>query len=144
MQASLEKYIQIMKKIHSRISAHGYAPCILALLLLLIAGCSGERSNPDDDSVAVPVYEVKGLFFQYDSGNHVISVAHEEIPGVMSAMRMSLRTEQTAMAESLEPGDIISFQLTRRGASWFAENIEILPEETQLVLPEHLRDLLQR
>ena len=115
---------------------------ILAVLLVAVAGCSGEQreQTPGLTEPETPVYTVKGRFMQFNQENMTISVVHEEIPGVMRAMRMNLRLDNPDEAATLEPGDIISFELTRRGASWFVYDIEVLPEDTVLELPANLYD----
>ncbi|MCA1803135.1 MAG: hypothetical protein LC662_11805 [Rhodothermaceae bacterium] len=54
---------------------------------------------------------------------------------------MNLRLDNPDEAAALKPGDVISFELTRRGASWFVYDIEVLPADSVLELPENLRDL---
>lgn len=116
---------------------------IIALAMLMSAACTGQQSekNQEISDETVPVYTVKGRFIQFNEENMTISVVHEEIPGVMRSMRMNLRLDNPGEAAALEPGDIISFQLTRRGASWFVYDISVLPDDTMLDLPEDLRDL---
>ncbi|MFU8860924.1 MAG: copper-binding protein [Cyclonatronaceae bacterium] len=97
--------------------------------------------NQDSPDEAAPVYTVKGRFIQFNDENMTLSVVHEEIPGVMRSMRMNLRPDNPDEATGLEPGDIISFQLTRRGASWFVYDIRVLPDDTELELPENIRNL---
>jgi Cu/Ag efflux protein CusF len=122
-----------------------YSPYCLIFAVLLIAsvGCSGgQREQAPEPAVTEdPVYTVKGRFLQFNEENMTISVVHEEIPGVMRSMRMNLRPDDPDEAAALKPGDVISFELTRRGASWFVYDIEVLPEDTVLDLPENLRDL---
>jgi Cu/Ag efflux protein CusF len=70
-----------------------------------------------------------------------ISVVHETIPEVMNAMRMSLRIDDPDVAEGLETGDVIRFDMVRTEAGWYARNIEVLPPDTELDLPEDLREV---
>jgi Cu/Ag efflux protein CusF len=115
---------------------------IFAVFLITTAACSGgqREQTPEPAVTEDPVYTVKGRFLQFNEENMTISVAHEEIPGVMRSMRMNLRLDNPDEAAALKPGDVISFELTRRGASWFVYDIEVLPEDTVLELPENLRD----
>jgi Cu/Ag efflux protein CusF len=116
---------------------------IFAVLFAAAAGCTGgQREQAPEPAVTEdPVYTVKGRFLQFNDENMTISVVHEDIPGVMKSMRMNLRLDNPDEAAALEPGDVISFELTRRGASWFVYDIEVLPVDSVLELPENLRDL---
>ncbi|TVQ14854.1 MAG: hypothetical protein EA364_03605 [Balneolaceae bacterium] len=121
---------------------YSFCTLIFALFLIAAASCSGEQreQTPELTEPVTPVYSVKGRFMQFNKENLTIAVVHEEIPGVMRAMRMNLRLDNPDEAAALQPGDIISFELARRGASWFVYDIEVLPEDTVLDLPANLHD----
>jgi len=112
------------------------------LLFLLIAAlpfsfmaCGDEQPSPAED-----VYEVQGRYLSTDMRGESISVVHETIPDVMNAMRMSLRIDSPTVAEGLQTGDVIRFEMVRTQAGWYARNLEVLPPETELDLPENLRE----
>jgi Cu/Ag efflux protein CusF len=117
--------------------------CRLFLLSLIFAtaisltACGGGRQEPSTDApeAAEPVYDVRGQVVSFNEENGTLSVVHEEIPGVMRAMRMNLRLEDVSEADAVNPGDLIAFKLIRRGASWFIRDIEVLPSDTPLELP---------
>lgn len=115
-------------------------PAFIFILQLLIAGCSGE---PREDAAETenPVYEVRGRIIYIDMENEAVTVVHENIPDVMQAMRMTLRIDGPGEVAHLERGDIVRFQMQRRGASWFAGNFRVLPEETELDLPDLLQQI---
>lgn len=109
---------------------------ILAVLPFSFAACgNGEPAATED------VYEVRGRYLSTDMRGESISVIHETIPDVMNAMRMSLRIDDPTVSEGLETGDVIRFDMVRTQAGWHARNIEVLPPETELDLPENLRDV---
>jgi len=90
-------------------------------------------------------HEVRGIYLGYDAEAHRISVAHEEIPGVMRAMRMNLHLAEDAPAPALTEGERIRFTMTGRvqdGMTWYADAIESLPADTELELPESLREMI--
>jgi Cu/Ag efflux protein CusF len=90
-------------------------------------------------------HEVRGIYLGYDAEAHHISVAHEAIPGVMRAMRMNLRLAEGDAAPGLTEGERIRFTMTGRveqGMSWYAAAIEALPADTELELPERLREMI--
>ena len=113
----------------------------MALLLfcmtlpLFIAACGDEAPKHSEE-----VYVVKGRYLSTDLRGESISVVHETIPGVMNAMRMSLRIDDPNVSDGLQTGDVIRFDMIRTGAGWYARNIEVLPPDTELDLPEELRE----
>lgn len=114
---------------------------VVFILLPVLALSMGACTNEDEATENAEVYEVRGRYLSSDIAGEYISVIHEEIPDVMQAMRMNLRIDDPGVAESLETGDIISFDMVRTERGWFARNIEILPDDAGIELPEELRDV---
>lgn len=110
---------------------------------LLFSACGGETEVRDAEEVATDeeTYEVRGFFIETNAADETITIVHEEIPDVMSAMRMRMLLEDAEGAEDLSRGDIISFTLARIGNSWYVRNIERLPEDTELDLEQRLKDM---
>lgn len=109
---------------------------IILLLIVLLSACGNDDSPAEDE-----VYEVQGRYLSTSVDGEFISVIHETIPDVMDAMRMSLRIDDPAKVEDLETGDIIRFEMFRDNGQWRIQNIEPLPEDTELDLPEDLEDI---
>jgi Cu/Ag efflux protein CusF len=108
--------------------------------LLFVGGCSSETAE-EETEVSTPVHDVRGRIIFIDENNESITIVHEEIPDVMQAMRMSLRLDNPGEVANIERGDIVSFQMTRRGASWYAYGFSVLPDTTELQLPELLHQI---
>ncbi len=90
-------------------------------------------------------FEVRAIFLGYDETEHRITAAHEAIPEVMMAMRMHLALPQDEPAPQLAPGDKVVFQMFSRiegGQRWYVKQLEPLPEETELTLPDSLREAI--
>ncbi len=113
----------------------------LLLILVLTLPFAFTACGEQEPQAAEEVYEVRGRYLSTDMRGESISVVHETIPEVMNAMRMSLRIEEPAVAEGLETGDVIRFDMVRTQTGWHARNIEALPSGTELDLPENLRDV---
>lgn len=80
-------------------------------------------------------YEVRGRVVAFAFGGEAVVVDHEDIPGYMEAMRMSMRPEERTMLDGLEPGDLITFRLVLpEDGSPYIDQIEALPPGTQLQL----------
>lgn len=113
---------------------------LFLLISLLLFGCGGEEQSPVIEETAS--YDVRGIYVTTDYQNLTVTILHEAIPDVMNAMRMSLRLDNSQAVEDLERGDKISFRLARVGMQWYARDIELLPEGTELELPDELRGSL--
>ncbi len=115
--------------------------CLLPLLLLAVLPFSFAACGNEEPAAADEVYEVRGRYLSTDMRGESISVIHETIPDVMNAMRMSLRIDDPTVSEGLQTGDVIRFDMVRTQTGWHARNIEVLPPETELDLPENLREV---
>lgn len=113
----------------------------LAVAGLMLTACGAEEEVAQD--YTVDSYQVKGVYVAKNEEDSYITVIHEEIPDVMNAMRMNINVEDITVAENLERGDIITFSLERDGFSWFARDIEVLPADTELDLPENLLEMIE-
>lgn len=120
---------------------------VIATLFML--SCSAEESRPAQESQPVytdtiDVYEVRGRYLSTSPEGTTVSVIHETVPDVMNAMRMNFRIDDASVAEPLRQGDVISFDMVRTDRGWYARNIHVLPDDTQLDLPENLQQMGRR
>lgn len=115
---------------------------LLMAISLMLAAC-GERHehHHQHEAVSEDVHDVRGRYISTDLRGESISVVHETIPDVMNAMRMSFRIDNESVAAGLVTGDIIRFDMVRTESGWYARNIEVLPPDTELDLPERLRGI---
>ena len=114
--------------------------CLLMPLAYISCG-NDEPRTTSETGTDKDVYEVRGRYLSTDLRGESISIVHETVPDVMNAMRMSLRIDDASVAETLQTGDIIRFDMVRSEAGWFARNIELLSPDTELDLPDHLREV---
>lgn len=100
---------------------------LLVMMMMWLGGCGGDSTS---------VYEVRGRVVGQDFGGLALRIDHEPIPGYMEAMRMSFRLANPEEARKVEPGDAIRFLyvVSDRGSS--IRDIEVLPPETELNLPD--------
>ncbi len=70
----------------------------LPLALVLFAGCSREGDSGGK------TYSFKGQVTAVDAGKKTVTVAHEEIPGLMKAMTMTFSVEDAKLLDGLTPG----------------------------------------
>jgi Cu/Ag efflux protein CusF len=71
------------------------------LALPLFAGCSGSPTTGDGG------YELKGKVVTVDPANKSVTLDHEDIPGLMKAMKMDFPVEDAKLLDGLKPGDLV-------------------------------------
>jgi protein SCO1/2 len=75
---------------------------------LAVVGCGGGSDRKDG---ADKQYEVKGKVVAVDADKKSITLDHEDIPGLMKAMKMKFTLESAKVAEGLQPGDRVQGHL---------------------------------
>jgi hypothetical protein len=96
------------------------------VLLLLTSSCR--------DDAPLETYHVRAEVVRIEYGGLALRVDHEPIPGVMEAMRMSLRLQSPEDARELKPGDKIRFTYVVKEEGTYIRDIERLPSGTELNL----------
>jgi protein SCO1 len=80
--------------------------------------------------VAKQTFQVHGRIRSLDRAHQTIVIAHEEIPGYMSAMTMPLQVKAPALFKGLEAGNDVQFELSvTEEDSWISHIEKILPEQ---------------
>lgn len=92
----------------------------------LLSGCS-----PQDATVQ---HSVRGEIVRVADGGRSLVIDHEDIPGYMDAMRMTLPVQDAAQSRELEAGDLIRFELFVSGSRALIGSVEQLPAGTPLEL----------
>lgn len=90
--------------------------------IAIASGCSQPEDTDtlSDNTTAsqtpgTQIYQAKGVVKSIDKNAREIAIAHEEIPGLMSAMTMDFAVKDPAMLETVAPGDAVDFELERSG-----------------------------
>jgi len=83
---------------------------------LLSCSKQGQSGNTNDTTVATTAATVKqgegrGLVQSIDSSSKNVTIAHNDIPGVMDAMTMSYPVENPALLQGVKAGDSVIFTL---------------------------------
>ena len=100
---------------------------IISLLVFsaLCASCSKHEQNPPTADTAkiaaTPVKQGqgKGLIRAIDTGMKTVTLAHNDIPGVMEAMTMEYPVKDSASLHTISVGDSVQFTLEDRGTGNF-------------------------
>jgi protein SCO1/2 len=85
---------------------------------LALTGCS--NNNPAGKSVASgdKLHEVRGTVLAVDASKPSVKLDHEDIPGIMEAMKMTFDVESPGVLQGIQPGDRVHGQL-KVGAGQF-------------------------
>lgn len=89
----------------------------LAFLIILPAlfGC-GSRTATEPVPVDEHRYNSSGIVVATDPSARTVTVDHEEIPGYMQPMQMTIAVAEGVEFADLNPGDRFDFELIRRGS----------------------------
>jgi protein SCO1/2 len=83
----------------------------LLLMALGLVGCSGGASDKQGTDKE---YDVRGKVVAVDPDKPSVTLDHEDIPGLMKAMRMTFDVEDKKLLEGLKAGDEVQGR-TKRG-----------------------------
>jgi protein SCO1/2 len=82
-----------------------------AVSMLVGVGCSSEEGAPGP-------YSARGVVENVDVEGRQVLIEHGDIEGLMPAMTMSFAVPDTALLESLAPGQVIEFEVHFSGRSY--------------------------
>ncbi|WP_375560583.1 copper-binding protein [Bernardetia sp. OM2101] len=90
-----------------------------------------------DETPQETVYQVRGMIVEIPEadaeGNTMVMVSHEEIPEVMGAMKMALKSNAAYLSE-IAKDDKVSFEMVKTDEGYTMRNVAKLPAETELTL----------
>ena len=117
-------------------------PALALGLALLVAGCSDPAPAAEvatfenTESPESGERTVRAVFVGPALGGAAATVEHEEIPGVMPAMRMDVALGRSDLIDGLAAGDKIRMTIVARGAGpgFLVTGVEPLPADTVLDL----------
>jgi len=90
---------------------------------IFLAGCSGEKARKDNES-STRRYEIKGKVVSVDQKKPVITLDHEDIPGLMKAMEMEFDVENAKTLEGIKPGDQVKGELVKGKSRYLITRLE--------------------
>jgi protein SCO1/2 len=102
-------------------TAHWLGLLVLSVALALV-GCGG--GGPDKKGAADKHYEVKGKVVAVEADKKSITLDHEDIPGLMKAMKMKFTLESPKVAEGLQPGDRVQGHLRVASGEYIIMHLE--------------------
>jgi protein SCO1 len=95
---------------------HIRSSCVLpfltmAAMALGVSGCRGTAKAPAVSKSAPQQYSVRGTVLSTDPSTGEVALKHDAIVGLMPAMTMPYRLDNTSILSELHPGDLITATL---------------------------------
>jgi Cu/Ag efflux protein CusF len=118
---------------------------VVMIAALAVAACErgarGERSGTGSPSPAIQpspslaspaapaiqTYDIRGTVVTVAPDSGTVNVDHEEIPGLMAAMKMEYQVQDVGMLDGLKPGDRVSGRLQVRDGEYLIVALEKQP-----------------
>ena len=91
----------------------------LVVVPLVLIGCNRGSDSPKDK-----LYDVKGKVLAVDLDKQTLRLDHEDIPGLMKAMKMEFRVESGKLVEGLKPGDEVQGKLRKTDAGYLITELK--------------------
>jgi protein SCO1/2 len=88
---------------------------------LFLTGCGGADKGKD---AAERQYDVKGKVVDIAPDKHSVTLDHEDIPGLMKAMKMKFRVADAQVLEGLQPGDAVQGRLKVQAGDYILTRLE--------------------
>jgi protein SCO1/2 len=91
--------------------------------VLLLAGCSGSATEAPKGS-SEKVYDVKGKVVAVNPEKSEVTLDHEDIPGVMRAMKMPFKVSDPKLLQGLQAGDQVQGKLKKDASGYTLTQME--------------------
>jgi len=88
-----------------------FALILIIVAALVVAGCSREEAQAPAQGQK---WTVKGKIVEVNAGNQVVTIAHQDIPGLMVGMTMGFHVDNPAILEGIGAGDAVEFDLVQK------------------------------
>jgi protein SCO1/2 len=91
--------------------------------VLLLAGCSGSATEAPKSS-GEKVYDVKGKVVAVNSEKSEVTLDHEDIPGLMRAMKMPFTVSDPKLLQGLQAGDQVQGKVKKDASGYTLTQLE--------------------
>jgi protein SCO1/2 len=75
-------------------------------------------------AAATQTYDIRGTVVAVAPDSGTVNLDHEEIPGLMAAMKMEYQVQDAGMLHGLKPGDRVSGRLQARDGDYLIVTLE--------------------
>jgi Cu/Ag efflux protein CusF len=103
-------------------NTHKTVDVVLLVLALAVVGCQGGADG--SKASAARRYDVRGKVVAVDPAKPAVTLDHEDIPGLMKAMRMEFAVTDANLLKGLKVGDQVQGQLKAGEAGFVLTHLE--------------------
>ena len=93
-------------------------------LTIAFTGCSSSKTEDASKSGPAKEYQMHGEIKSLDAGQHVATIKHDSIPGLMNAMTMGYPVKDQAEFSKLKVGDEINATVYVKDDDMWVGNIQ--------------------
>lgn len=97
---------------------------ILTALLVPTVALTGCQNSSSQATAAAKTYDVTGKVVSLDAAKKVVTLDHEDIPGLMKAMTMEFPVEDAKVLDGLKAGDSVRGKLKSDGGKTTVTSLE--------------------
>lgn len=94
----------------------------IAIAVAALAGCQNQPSAPSNSGAKT--YDVTGKIVALDAGKKVVTLDHEDIPGLMKAMTMEFSVSDAKVLDGLQAGDAVRGKLRSDAGAYTVTSLE--------------------
>jgi protein SCO1/2 len=91
-------------------------------LASVFIGCKG--ADEDKARGAGREYDIRGRVVEVDAGKSAVTLDHDDIPGLMKAMKMQFSVKDATMLEGIKTGDEVQGRLHKGAAGYVIMRLE--------------------
>jgi protein SCO1/2 len=95
---------------------------VMLVILLALVGCQGGARSPTTQGEKL--YPIRGRVVAIEPEKQVVTLDHEDIPGLMKAMQMEFQVAGEKLLEGLRPGDHVQGQLKANSGDYIITQLE--------------------
>jgi protein SCO1/2 len=95
---------------------------IALVLVLLFSGCKG--GDEEKKSGGAKEYDIRGKVVEVNSTKPAVTLDHEDIPGLMKAMKMEFGVEDAKTLEGIKAGDQVQGRLKKDASGYVITRLE--------------------
>jgi Cu/Ag efflux protein CusF len=92
---------------------------VLAVAVVGVIGCSGNPAAPADR-----LYDIKGKVVAMDVQKPSVTLDHEDIPGLMKAMKMEFAVVDGRVLSGIAVGDTVRGKVQKEGTGYVLRSLE--------------------
>jgi len=92
-------------------------------LSLVVAGCK-DGGGDKDKTTGEKEYDVRGKVVALDAAKPAVTLDHEDIPGLMKAMKMEFSLQDPKLLKGIEVGDQVQGRLKKGESGYVITRLE--------------------